>query len=380
MRIADKMNYDQVNSSIAKNRSEMTNLQNQASTQKRVTKPSDDPVAASRVLSSKTEQRGVDQFIKNMNYAKSFLDFSESALGELSEVMMRAKELAISQSDDAAASSTSRRIVATEVGQLFDQAVQIGNRKLGERYIFGGYKTNEPPFDIDGLYHGDRGEMKIHIDKDSFLSMNMPGNVVFQGVGLSRDGTGFRTEKQARTVNEFRDQKKAIADQSKRLSDAPPIEDNVEKIESERGPASLRPLQLGKDAKSELMGGHEVEAGSVSNEDNSGISVLDTLKKFKTALMANDKEGVQESLDRLDDALQQVVMSRTQLGSRVMAIDNTMNSLQTANVDLKTDISGLEDADTFEVISNINKTQDTLQATLATSGKLIQKSLMDFIS
>lgn len=380
MRIADKMNYDQVNSSIAKNRSEMTSLQNQASTQKRVTKPSDDPVAASRVLFSKTEQRGVDQFIKNMNYAKSFLDFSESALGELSEVLMRAKELAISQSDDAAASSTSRRIVATEVGQLFDQSVQIGNRKLGERYIFGGYKTNEAPFDIDGNYHGDRGEMKIHIDKDSFLSMNMPGNVVFQGVGLSRDGTGFRTEKQARTVDELREQKEAVKNQAKRIEDAPPIEDNVEKIETERGPASLRPLQLGKDAKSELMGGHEVEAGSVSSEDNSGISVLDTLKKFKIALMANDKIGVQESLDRIDEALQQVVMSRTQLGSRVMAIDNTMNSLQTANVDLKTGISQLEDADTFEVISNINKTQDTLQATLATSGKMIQKSLMDFIS
>lgn len=377
MRVADKMNYDQVNSNIAKNRTEMSGLQNQAATQKRVTKPSDDPVAASRVLFSKTEQRGVDQFIKNMNYAKSFLDFSEQGLGELSEVLMRAKELAISQSDDAGASAQSRRIVATEVGQLFDQSVQIGNRKLGERYIYGGYQTNTPPFDLEGNYHGDRGEMKIHIDKDSFLPMNMPGNVVFQGVGLSKDGTGFRSEKQARSVQEFQEQKVQIAE-SKDRSESPSNEESQQAVG--RGPASLRPLQLGKDAKSELAGGHIVEAGAVSDEDNSGVNVLETLKKFKTALMANDKAGVQESLDRIDEALQQVIMSRTQLGSRVMAIDNTLNSLNTSNVDLKTNISQLEDADVFEVISNINKTQDTLQATLSTSGKLIQKSLMDFIS
>lgn len=377
MRVADKMNYDQVNSNIAKNRTEMSGLQNQAATQKRVTKPSDDPVAASRVLFSKTEQRGVDQFIKNMNYAKSFLDFSEQGLGELSEVLMRAKELAISQSDDAGASAQSRRIVATEVGQLFDQSVQIGNRKLGERYIYGGYQTNTPPFDLEGNYKGDRGEMKIHIDKDSFLPMNMPGNVVFQGVGLSKDGTGFRSEKQARSVTEFQEQKVQIAE-SKERSETVEVEENQEAVG--RGPASLRPLQLGHDAKSELAGGHVVEAGSIGDDDNSGVNVLETLKKFKTSLMANDKAGVQESLDRIDEALQQVIMSRTQLGSRVMAIDNTLNSLQTSNVDLKTNISQLEDADVFEVISNINKTQDTLQATLSTSGKLIQKSLMDFIS
>ena len=378
MRIADKMNYDQINSNISKNRSEMSNLQNQAATQKRVTKPSDDPVAASRVLFSKTEQHGVDQFIKNMNYAKSFLDFSEQALGELSEVLMRAKELAISQSDDASSSPQSRRIVATEVGQLFDQSIQIGNRKLGERFIFGGYKTNEAPFTIDGTYHGDRGEMKIHIDKDSFLPMNMPGNVVFQGVGLSKDGAGFRTEKQARTVEEFREQKEKQKEVESGQYESKAQDTNKEVLT--RAPASLRTLDLGKDAKSELAGGHETDYSTMNSQDDSGINVMETLKKLKTALMANDKEGVQESLDRIDASLQQVVMARTQLGSRVMAIDSTLNSLNASNVDLKTNISQLEDADAFQVISDINKTQDTLQATMATSGKLMQKSLMDFIS
>ena len=74
MRIADKMQFDQVKGNLQKNRAQMSELQNQAATQKRVTKPSDDPLAASRVLSNRIDLQGNKQFLKNLNYAKSFLN------------------------------------------------------------------------------------------------------------------------------------------------------------------------------------------------------------------------------------------------------------------------------------------------------------------
>lgn len=369
MRIADKMNYDQIKGNISRNRTEMSQLQNQAATQKRVTKPSDDPVAASRVLFSKTEQRGADQYIKNLNYARSFLDYSEQSLGELSETLMRAKELAIGQASDAGASEQTRRVVAAEVGQLYDQSVQIANRKLGERFIFGGYKTTEAPFDLNGNYKGDGGELKIHVDKDAFLAMNIPGSAVFQGVGLTRDGGSFKTSKQPTTVDEFLTQQ--FKDGMKSEIEALQAKEAASVSQGEaaaRGPASVRTPDV------------EKSSAEVSDGFSSGANVFDTLRRLETALMANDKQGVQESLDRIDAALNQVVLARTQLGSRVMSIDSSLNSLHASNVDLKTTISQNEDADVFEVISNMNKTEDTLQATLATSGKLVQKSLMDFIS
>src|ERR1700730_17002910 len=102
MRIADKMAFEQVKGNIAKNRSQMSDLQNQAATQKRVTKPSDDPLAASRVLANRIDLQGNKQFSKSLNYAHSFLEFTDQSLGELTEVLVRAKELAISQSSDGA--------------------------------------------------------------------------------------------------------------------------------------------------------------------------------------------------------------------------------------------------------------------------------------
>ncbi|HRO67519.1 MAG TPA: flagellar hook-associated protein 3, partial [Pseudobdellovibrionaceae bacterium] len=119
MRIADKMQFNQVQSNVQKNRSEMAELQNQAATQKRITKPSDDPLAAARVLGQRTEERGNQQFIKNINQLKSFLEFTDQSLGELSEILMRAKELAVGQSSDAGASAQTRSVTAAEAGRYF---------------------------------------------------------------------------------------------------------------------------------------------------------------------------------------------------------------------------------------------------------------------
>lgn len=109
------MQYGQINQNIQKNRQEMAELQNQAATQKRVNKPSDDPSAAARVLSARTEERGSRQFFRNMQYAKDFLEFTDNSLSELNEILIRAKELAIGQSSDAGANAMTRQVTAREI-------------------------------------------------------------------------------------------------------------------------------------------------------------------------------------------------------------------------------------------------------------------------
>src|SRR4051812_29270454 len=138
MRIADKMAYEQVNANIGKNRSSMADLQAQASTQKRVTKPSDDPLAAARSLGHKVDLSNNKQFSKSLSYARAFLEYTDQSLGDLTDALVRAKELAIQQANDASAGPQTRKAVATEINQLYRQMVQVGNRKLGDRFIFGG--------------------------------------------------------------------------------------------------------------------------------------------------------------------------------------------------------------------------------------------------
>ena len=61
MRVADKMNHSQVVGNLQKNRSELSKFQNQAALQKRITKPSDDPLGAARILEARTELQGFEQ-------------------------------------------------------------------------------------------------------------------------------------------------------------------------------------------------------------------------------------------------------------------------------------------------------------------------------
>ncbi|MBX2988564.1 MAG: flagellar hook-associated protein FlgL [Bdellovibrionaceae bacterium] len=359
MRIADKMQFTQVQGNIQKNRREMSDLQNQAATQKRITKPSDDPLAAARVLGNRTEERGNAQFVKNINQLKSFLEFTDQSLGELGEIFMRAKELAVGQASDAGASAQTRLITASEVEQIYNQAVQIGNRKLGERFIFSGYKTQTQPFSQNGEYFGDDGDMRIQTHKESFVAMNIPGSKVFLGRGLSADGITRPSIDAPRNVdelNELRDQEQLMEEQQQ--------EKDYNSLHT-RGPAALgRPASIG-------------DRDPV--DQDGGINILKVLKGVEIAMRTNDKAAIQDSLDTLDQALNQVILARAEVGSRIMAVNNTTDTLQKAIVDNKTSASQLEDADVFQVVSDINKTDATLRATLETSGKLIGPTLLDFL-
>lgn len=387
MRIADKMQYDQVKNNISKNRTQMADLQNQAATQKRVTKPSDDPLAASRVLGNRIDLQSNQQFTKSLNYAKSFLEITDQSLGDLSEVLVRAKELALGQANDGSGNEESRRVVATEIQQLRNAMVSIGNRKLGDRFIFGGFSTQKAPFTPKGEFTGDQGEMNIHIDKETFLPMNVSGGRIFLGEGVDANGMAKQGPPQAKTLAEFEKQKleafnkaRPNINQNSTPNSTPPNQAPGSPLNSPQGPAVGSLTEQGSvDHSREPASVQALLSEPEPKEEAAGTNLFSTLKDLEVSLRTNDKQGVQESLNVLDAALSQVVLSRSQVGSRSMTLDTWMQTLEKNKVDDQTQISSLEDADVFNTVSEINKTQATLQATLQTSGKLIQPSLMDFL-
>lgn len=359
MRIADKMAFSQINQNLTKTRNDMNELQNQAATQKRINKPSDDPLSAARVLAARVEENSNKQFIKNISNGKAFLEFSDQSLAELSDLLVRAKELAVNLANDASGNAESRMVTASEIEQVYNQSVQIGNRKLGERYIFSGFKTETKPFNIVGDYSGDDGDMKVQIQKDAFVAMNIPGNKIFLGRGLGGDGIVRPRYDTATSVEQL---KEFQAEEIQREEQNREIEANYL---TTRGPAS--------DTKRNRPERKDPVTGAM------GVNIFTTLKGLEISLRSNDKVGIQESLDTLDQAISQVVFARSEVGARVMVINNTLDTLQKAVVDNKATASLLEDADVFQVISDINKADSALKATLETSGKLVQSSLLDFL-
>lgn len=375
MRVADTMVFEQTRENLGKNRSQMADLQNKSATQKRVTKPSDDPVAAARVLKTRVEISGQDQFVKSLDLAKSFLEYTDQSISELSDLLIRAKELALGQASDASANAQSRKVVGTEVQQLFQQAVNVGNRKLGDRYIFGGSRTTKPPFNHKGAYTGNVSEMRIHVDKSSFIPMNLPGSMVFLGENINHSGhNDLEMKQQPTTIEEYLVKRDGQLPENSSESD-----ENAEQVQL-RGPASLRTPEVDSNKYKNDPKPEDLPQGQADFTDGiDGKNVFSVLKNLEISLMANDKFGVQESLEELDDAIEQVVLARAQVGSRVNSLDKISENLTKAKLDNQALSSRLEDADIYKLVSDISKTESALQATLNTSGKILQPSLLDFL-
>ncbi|HND84535.1 MAG TPA: flagellar hook-associated protein 3, partial [Pseudobdellovibrionaceae bacterium] len=219
-------------------------------------------------------------------------------------------------------------------------------------------RTQAAPFDQDGTYFGDDGNMQVQTHKDAFIAMNLPGNRVFLGKGIGGDGVIRSKERKPRTVDEI----------------GPYQDAEMERIqleqenESERLNLTVPDTQMHKRARRHLL-----------STDGQGINVFQVLKGLEISLRANDKESVQQTMDQLDDAISQVVLSRSEVGARVMAVNGTIESLQKTIVDSRGSASSLEDADVFQVVSDISKTDSALRATLETSSKLVERNLLDFL-
>lgn len=330
MRVSDKMNHRQVLRSLNKNREQLADFQNQSATMKRVTRPSEDPVAATRVLEARTNVNSIEQFLKNSDQVKNFLDFSERSLEELSDLMIRVKEIALSQANSGTTSPEGRAAIAMEIKEIYEQANQIANRKIGDRFVFGGFSTMKRPFE-DGNYYGDNGEMEIEINNGTYVAMNLDGREIFYGKELISSPFDINRTDLDRVL---------------------------------RGPASVH-----------------VQSHSVSLSDpyGRGVDVFRAIENLENSLNANDTRGIQNSIDLIDIGINQVVMSRAKIGARLNLVNKNLETLQKNLLDNKILISKFEDADAYEVYSEMHRAEGNLKASLSSSGKLVQTSLLDFL-
>src|SRR5690606_28080035 len=114
----------------------------------------------------------------NADYALLQLSVTERSLEEVTDLLTKAKEIAISQASDFYNADV-RKTVANEIIQLRNMAMSIANKRVGQKYIFGGYKTLSKPFAEDGTYNGDRGRSTLEISKDFFIPTNLHGEEIF---------------------------------------------------------------------------------------------------------------------------------------------------------------------------------------------------------
>ncbi|MGQ9694885.1 MAG: flagellar hook-associated protein FlgL [Thermodesulfobacteriota bacterium] len=181
MRVATRTIYYNLQKKLLSLEEKQQKINEQIASGKILNRPSDNPLAVINVLHLRTAWSQVQQYQRNMETTRTWLNLTESALQQTEELIGRAKEIATQMASDTQ-SATTRALAAKEIDHLLDQAISLANSDLGGKYIFAGYKVNTLPFTRVGedvQYNGDTNSMQIAIGQEETLSLNKDGQTAF---------------------------------------------------------------------------------------------------------------------------------------------------------------------------------------------------------
>ncbi|MED3861849.1 flagellar hook-associated protein FlgL [Priestia megaterium] len=170
---------------ISNSYNKLETLQNQLSTGKKITRPSDDPVVATKGMAYRSNLSEVNQYKRNLTEAQSWFDSSESGLEQVNSILQRTKELVV-QGLNGTNESDDRQAIAREIEQLKLGYMQVGNTQVAGNYIFNGVNVGAPPIseNASGMIESNINldPFSVEVSKGIQLRVNIhPENIFGQG-------------------------------------------------------------------------------------------------------------------------------------------------------------------------------------------------------
>lgn len=148
---------------LTRNLEHMQKYQNQLSSGKVVSRPSDDPLLVSKIMDLNNNILQNEQYNKNISDSIGWVRTQDGALNNVSATLNRIRDLMI-YGANGTLDDTSRTAIKDEVGMKIQELADVLNTNFDGRYIFAGQKTLNKPFEVVGL------------PNDYWLSYNHGGN------------------------------------------------------------------------------------------------------------------------------------------------------------------------------------------------------------
>jgi len=143
MRITNSMVVKKTKTNINTNRAKVNYTNNQMSSQKKITKPSDNPVIAIRSLRLRSTLSTITQYYtNNILDTESWMDCTQTALINMKDLLKDAYDQVVYGANDVL-EQENRRAILKELQSLQQQVYSEGNADYAGRTIFTGWKTNQ---------------------------------------------------------------------------------------------------------------------------------------------------------------------------------------------------------------------------------------------
>ena len=180
-RVPTLLTSQRILGTLTRNNERFLRAQLQLATGLSVNRPSDDPLASSRisVLDDSLERR--DQWLRNLTHAGGLLATLDGVIGEVSDLILEAKSIGLSQIG-AGSDAETRAAEAQVIDALIEQVTSLGNRSWQDIRLFGGCTTSIDPYEQLGggwRYTGGHGGLMTDLGASMRVPLTIPGGDVF---------------------------------------------------------------------------------------------------------------------------------------------------------------------------------------------------------
>jgi flagellar hook-associated protein 3 FlgL len=376
---------------------QVAHTQLEVATGKRILSPSDDPAGASRALDLTHASAANAQYQRNIDSVDSRLGNEDQTLSSVTDVLQRVRTLAL-EGANGTLSDGDRKNLATEVRQRLAQLVQLANTKdANGEYIFAGNATRTQPF-VQGAsgvaYVGDQGQRAIAIAPGQTVATGDPGSDVFQNIAAG-NGT-FDIAASPTNTGTLVSGATSVSDLAQwdggsyqirfTATNAYEVVDASNTVVSSGSYASgdtiaFRGVQVG-------FTGTPAVGDSYSVGPSTGKDMFSTLSDIADALespsftphdAASITDRIGRAVQNLDQASDRIVDIRARIGARLNTADDQANLNSGIGVDLKAQLSKVQDADYSTAVSALNLQMTGLQAAQAAYVKVQGLSLFNYL-
>lgn len=396
---------------MAKQHGKLSRTQQQVATGQKIFKPSEDPVAASRVVNMKDTLASIEQQQANINSARSRITLAEGILNNVVDAIHRVRELAIQANNDSQNEST-RLFIADEVQQIQESILNLANTTdSNNEFLFSGGLTRFKPFSRNEaggfVYNGDESHREVQISHSRRIAVDDPGSDIFLEIkngngtfnimnGLENKGSGIIDPGRA-SGDYIADTYAIVFNQSyppyaaDTLSKEIPLTYSV--VDSS-GKVLKAGVHFEEGKKIEFNGVHTSIKGTPVDGDyfvvnpSQNQDIFTTLQNLVDALQSktpdeNDKIGFHSAINRsltdLTQTLDNILQIHGKIGARLNALDSQEIINDSYRLQIRAVLSEIEDLDFAEAVSRLNLELTGLEASQKAFTRVQDISLFNFL-
>ena len=330
MRITSGMMKNNYLNGMATNLNNMQTLNKQLTSGKEISRPSDNPYKVARSMQLNTDINTNKQYNENIKDTINWLNTTDTALGQVTNVIQRVRELMVS-SGNASYGSNEQKAISDEINQRIEEVAQILNSNFDGKYVFGGTKTSSKPLgsDTDGitgntyLYFVDKSGNKLDLEDTSTYTKNQ----------LEMLGTKMDVE----------------------ISQGVEMEYNV----------TAKEVLICKDDN-----GKQVNLMNLLSDITSNLKSSNSADRVKV---------IGENLADIDSIVSNLLKLRAEVGAKQNRMDSAQTKNEDENYNMTDILSKTEDIDFTEKTIEFTVAQTVYQASLQICAQVLPKSLLDYL-